>query len=98
MTIHWIIGIGSPNRVTIAEKSILTAESSGTTRVPRPTISKAQTGDFSTGAFPRTLGEAPARSIHFLLVAGSIQDPAERPRAGRHRDRDMSDPGHSGLT
>ena len=75
MTIHWIIGIGSPKRATMAEKSMLTAELSGTTSVPRPTISRGHTGDFT-----RMVGAEGGRCIDVLSISASIPDLGARPR------------------
>src|SRR4051812_27656306 len=62
MTIHWIIGIGRPKCATIAGNPILTAESSGTTEVPSPTISSAAIGDLDKAGTAR----CPVACIGFL--------------------------------
>src|ERR1700761_8053155 len=80
MTIHWIIGTGRPKCATIGEKSMLTAESSGTTKVPRPTISKGQAGEWSCGGCSRVIGAATARGIGFLPIGVIIQDERLRPK------------------
>src|SRR3954465_7030337 len=64
MTIHWIIGIGRPKCAMMAGNPMFTAESSGTTDVPRPTISSAAIGDLDKAE----IACCPVACIGFLTV------------------------------
>src|SRR5258708_35491907 len=50
MTTHWIIAIGSPKLPVMSGKAMLTAVSSGTTEMPRPTSTSRSHGQATTGA------------------------------------------------